>query len=103
MKKVIDGKLYNTDTAQEIASDSHGYASDFHYWAETLYRTQKGAWFLYGEGGALSQYSVSVGNNGSGGSDAFVPFTAGEALDWLEQHASADTALEHFGTEVEEA
>jgi hypothetical protein len=103
MKKVIDGKLYNTDTAQEIAEDHHGYTSDFHHWSETLYQTRKGSWFLYGEGGALSQYSVSVAGYSGGAGDAFIPFTAGEALNWLEQHASADVVLEHFGSKVEEA
>ena len=103
MKKVIDGKLYNTNTAQEIASDSHGYTSDFHHWSETLYQTRKGSWFLYGEGGALSQYSVSIGQNESGGGRQVIPFTDGEALRWLEQHASAAVALEHFGSKVEEA
>ena len=103
MKKVINGKLYNTHTTQEIASDRHGYPSDFHHWAETLYQTRKGAWFLYGEGGPLSHYSVSVGQNQSGSGRHIIPFTDCKALRWLEQHASADVALEHFGSKVEEA
>jgi hypothetical protein len=97
MKKVIDGKLYNTETAHEIASDSQ-HPSDFRYRAETLYQTRKGAWFLYGQ--SVIQFSQVLGGQSF---DAIIPLTAGKALDWLEQHASADIALAHFGTQVEEA
>lgn len=39
MKKVINGKMYNTETAKKL--DSNGTEqlsySDFNYWCETLY------------------------------------------------------------------
>ena len=85
MKQVIDGKLYNTETAQEIAEDHHDEPQG---WSETLYRTKKRTWFLLRD----AEYTITL-----------IPFTAGEALRWLERHASADTALEHFGATVEEA
>ena len=100
MKKVIDGKLYNTNTAQLV--HSYGRGSAWQEDKETLYRSQKGAWFLYGEGGPKSQYSEPE-PGGGWSTGTLIPFTAGEALRWLEQHASADTALEHFGAKVEEA
>ena len=88
-KEIIDGKLYNTDTSQEIAYDHKNHP---HGWSETLYRTKKGAWFFVRN----AEYTISL-----------IPLTAGEALRWLEQHASADqyihTTLEHFGSKVEEA
>jgi hypothetical protein len=99
MKKVIDGKLYNTNTAQLV--HSYGRGSAWQEDKETLYRSQKGAWFLYGEGGPKSQYSEPEPGGWSTGT--LIPFTDGEALRWLEQHASADVALEHFGSKVEEA
>ena len=64
MKKIINGKLYDTDTAKEMGT---GCAScsprDFHYYSETLYRKRTGEYFLYGEGGPASRYAERVDNN----------------------------------------
>ena len=32
MKKIINGKRYDTDTARELASDSYSNYTDFSYW-----------------------------------------------------------------------
>ena len=43
MKKIIDGKVYNTETADSIGSYWNGYdPRDFHYEELTLYKTKKG-------------------------------------------------------------
>lgn len=55
MKKVINGKVYNTETAEEVASYSFSNSNDFRYIREKLYRTKKGNWFLYGEGGPMTK------------------------------------------------
>ena len=48
MKKIINGKLYDTDTAKEVFAISCGNGpSDFHYYAEQLYRKRTGEYFLY--------------------------------------------------------
>ena len=54
MKEVrIDGKRYNINTAEFIASwDNDLPYMDFGYLKETLYRKRTGEFFLYGEGGA---------------------------------------------------
>ena len=55
MKKIINHKMYNTETAERLASSSNGYGyDDFRYMEEQLYRKKTGEFFLYGEGGALS-------------------------------------------------
>ena len=48
MKRVVDGKAYNTETAERIAVARETYEKGFREWiSETvLYRTPKGAWFL---------------------------------------------------------
>jgi hypothetical protein len=104
MKRIIDGKSYNTETAECIATwSNHHYPNDFHYCEESLYRTAKGAWFVAGEGGAMSKYSRPVGNNGRGGGEGLEPFTADEARRWLEEHNFVDELEEHFGSQIEEA
>ena len=65
MKKVIDGALYNTDTAQMMGDWDNGlYANDFGFCRERLYRTKSGKYFLHGEGGANSRYGEWHGNSG---------------------------------------
>ena len=85
MKKIINGKRFDTSTAKLIASWSNSYYSnDFKHCKEQLYRTKKGNFFLYGEGGPMSKYSVSVGNAYGGGSD-ITPISRDEARKWLEE------------------
>ena len=101
MKKVIEGKVYNTDTATKIASWDNGvYGNDFRACDETLYITKNGTYFVHGEGGALSRWSQPRGNGTSGGSGIEL-LTKADALRWCEDHdVDADTIAEHF--EVQE-
>ncbi len=103
MKKIIDGKRYDTTTAEKIAKWSNNYyPNDFNYMEETLYRTPKGAWFLHGEGGGLSRYAQSYGNSSGWGSDLRV-LTPAEARAWLERRDCPDELEEYFGGEIVDA
>lgn len=103
MKRVINGKIYNTSTATEVASFSNGfYGNDFRNMEETLYKTKKGAWFLAGEGGPMSKYSQPCGNMTGGGKGMEV-LTADEALEWLEEKEETAAIEEHFKGRIEEA
>jgi len=104
MKKVIDGKVYNTETAEEVHNwSNHYYRNDFGYCEETLYKTKKGNYFLYGEGGAMSKYSRPVGNNGQTGGDGITVMTKYEAVKWLENHDGDNVLIGLFSEEIEEA
>ncbi len=86
MKRVINGKLYNTKTATLLVSwDNRLGSNDFNNCSETLYRTENGNYFLEGDGGAMSRWSKSNGKTtwGSSGLEALTPQ---EALEWLEDH-----------------
>lgn len=91
MKKIIGGKSYNTETATKIgsASSRHCSYSDFNYWEESLYRTQKGAFFIAGEGGANTHYSRSCGQNSWCGGSGLRVIDATEAREWVEQHCNS--------------
>jgi len=85
MKRIIDGKRYDTDTAKEVANWSNGLGySDFSHCIEELYRTKNGNYFLHGEGGPKSSYAKSCGNNSWGGSCNIIAMTPAAALNWLE-------------------
>jgi hypothetical protein len=103
MRRTINGTVFETDKATEIASYWNNLScSDFRYVAETLYRTAKGAFFLHGEGGALSSYQQSSGDGWSGGS-RIKPMTEPEAFEWC-QDRNCQTAIDaHFGHLLVEA
>ena len=103
MKIYRDRKCYNTETAEEVASVSHGNYSDFHSYSEELYLTKKGVWFLYGQGGPMSKYAESVGNGSIAGGAGFAVLSSDEALEWLEENEEIDAIEEHFADEIEEA
>lgn len=98
MKKIINGKLYNTETATPIASNSsRGLSiSDFRYFHETLYQTKKGQFFLSGEGHAMSRWATSNGNSSCWG-EGIISLTNRDALHWCEQaNISTETIQEYF-------
>lgn len=98
MKKYINGKKYDTETAREVGNWSNNRSTrDFSYCDETLFRKKTGEYFLYGEGGPMSKYAVSAGQNSwSGGSD-IKPLTFEEARAWAEENLSGDEYEEIFG------
>jgi len=105
MKKIINGKRYDTKMAEQVASYWNGCStSDFNNVSEQLYHTKKGAWFLCGEGGALSPYAeLREGGNARCGGEDLIPMTPGEAKEWLELHNETDTIEKWFATEIEDA
>lgn len=84
MKKIIDGKIYDTDTAARLAFWCNDLPdNDFNSLDETLFRTKKGQHFLYGNGGALTWCSQRSGN-GSYGGKVIKLLSPSEALEWCE-------------------
>ena len=102
MKKTIEGKRYDTDTAECIAKVSKGNWNDFHHVSEQLYKTERGAWFIHGEGGPKTGYSESNGYSTSGGEAIFI-VTEEEAFEWLQKHDKNDEIDEHFADWITEA
>lgn len=103
MKKVIGGKVYNTETATLIGEWSYGYPNDFNYVSEGLYKTPKGAYFMAGEGGANTAYSRPCGQNCWTGSEDIVPMTRQEAFEWAQRYLEPKEFEEEFADLIEEA
>lgn len=103
MKKIINGKKYDTEKAEMIAEYWNGLGTDdFDNITEKLYRTKKGNWFLWGSGGAFTDYAVLHGNSTSGSSDIRA-LTAKEALDWCTKTDNVEAAEKYFSEEIEDA
>ena len=109
MKKIIDGVIYNESTSKMICCDEYGNAGDFSHCCETLYMTKKGNFFRVGEGGALSKYAESCGQNQTCGGEEFEPLTTEDAMEFVEKHGTSEDVdtltkiLEKKGVKLEEA
>jgi len=94
MKQIINGKQYDTDTAQIVATDRYWDGSnwDRNGRTTTLYRTRKGAFFLYHE------------TRWQGERDHLEPVSQAEAMRRFEQLPEKEMSYEQaFGIEPEEA
>jgi len=101
MKKIINGKKYDTETAKILGSAGYSYPGDFSYWQETLYRKKTGEFFVHGIGGPLSKYARSIGLNEWTGGEEIIPLSPKEAQKWAEENLEAEEFEKVFG-EVEE-
>lgn len=101
MKKIIDGKVYDTETAQQVGepwSPGDCGPSDFDFVMETLYRKRTGEYFLHGEGGARTKYAEACGASEWTGGERIMPLSYDEARDWAERHLDVDGYEAEFGT-----
>ena len=104
MKKIINGKSYNTETATLIGEYSTpGIGkSDFYYWEAGLYKTKKGNYFIAGEGHALSPFARCFAGSCGWGSD-IDPKTPVKALEWAEKYLEPEEFEFEFRDLIEEA
>jgi len=104
MKRIIDGRRYDTSTATLIASYHAPYdMGDFHWYEEALYRTRAGAWFVAGEGHAASKYAEHFGQNDRGPGEGLEPLAEADARRWLEEHEETEALERHFGGSIVDA
>jgi len=102
MKRIINKKTYNTETAILIVETDNGRGrSDFNGIEETLYQTKKGTFFLEYWGGAATGYSKSGGNWSSEGRGIKV-LSDDEAYEFLERHNQTDAIEKYFSDVIEE-
>lgn len=98
MKKIINNKQYNTETAKKCGEyEPNLYRSDFNWFCETLYQKKNGEFFLHGDGNANSRYRRSCGQNEWCGDEKIIPMTYQEAQEWAEKHLDGDEYEEIFG------
>lgn len=98
MNKIINNKKYDTKTAKMVGRYDNGEEyGDFLYVKEELYLKKTGEFFLYGFGGAMTEYRVKCGSNNWTGSSRIIPYTVDEAKEWAMEHMDADEYEEVFG------
>ena len=101
MKKIIKGKLYDTETAKQLGLDGGG--DGFKAWHEELYQKRTGEYFLYGQGGPMTKYAQALSDNSWSGGKKIIPLSLAAAREWAEAHLDADEYGEIFGMPSEDA
>ena len=82
MKKIIQGRIYDTNTAKQLAFKYIGEFGETHGYEERLYITKSKMYFIYGTGGPDSPYPKPT----------IKPLTEEHALAW-EKETSGDKVL----------
>lgn len=101
MKRIINGKRYDTATAIMVCDVSPRgfYGNDFRREDTGLYRTPKGSWFLAGEGGPLSRWATPVGLHGATCGIGIRAIDDETARELLERHGDPEDVEKYFATE----
>lgn len=103
MKKIISGKVYDTGTAKALGRWDNGLSdNDFHVVEEILYRKKTGEFFLYGWGGAATQYASPAGTNAWNSGERIMPVSFSEAREWAEEHLDGEAYEAIFGEVAED-
>lgn len=97
MKKVINGRRYNTEAAKLLGECWDGIPSSLDYRHEMLYVNTHGAYFLYGEGGPQTQYAEKSESGGWKSGEKIVPLTPETAREWAEENLTTDEYERAFG------
>lgn len=101
MKKIIDGKMYDTETAELLGAFTKNVGT-FNYVHEELYRTKNGRFFVFGSGGPLSRWAQADGSNSWSGGSGLQALSVDYAKQWAGRHMDPDEYELLFG-KVEEA
>lgn len=103
MKKIINGKVYDTSTAKKVGEYWNGGGwRDFGHYEEKLFRKQTGEFFLHGEGGPTTKYAVSCGQSGWESGEKIIPLSYSAAKKWAEDYLDADEYEAIFGEIAED-
>ena len=98
MKKIINGKGYDTDTATFIGEcDIGDPLNNLEYCTESLYVKRTGEFFIFGWGGPYSKYSKAISENRWAGGEAIIPLEYEEAKEWATQHLTPEKVEKFFG------
>ncbi len=103
MRKIINGRVYNTDTATLVCDVSpSGFSrGDFRYEDTNLYRSPKGQFFLAGTGGPLTRWAQAEGQNGMRGGSGIELVSDDVARAECERHGTNEDFVAAFGEPAE--
>ena len=95
MKKIIQNRVYDTETAELVVSYHDSTC------AERLYRKRTGEFFIHGRGNSDSDYAVWRGNSVTG-SEQIKPLTPKQAMAWAAKHLNRQQYDDIFGAAADD-
>lgn len=104
MKKIINYKKYDTETARVVGNWISGSKEEDNYRDETLYCKKNGEYFLDDKGGMCSDYHTAFWIDYDcehGDWEELIPFSKEDAQEWVMMHMDGDAYEAEFG-EVDE-
>lgn len=102
MKKIINGKKYDTETARMVGCFVWGKnKEDVNYSVEILFCKKTGEYFLYEEDNIIPEYYISGRKNLMSCGKTLTPYSWERAQKWAMENLDGDDYEEEFG-EVEE-
>ena len=104
MKKIINGKRYDTEKAKLIGNYRYSHQGDFNFVDEDLYITPRSkTYFLAGSGGPNTKYRSYSGDNSWGGGEKIQPLSKKDAFAWAQEYLESDEIEKHFSDIIEDA
>jgi hypothetical protein len=98
MKKIISGKMYNTETAEKLdVYEANCTCNDFNWFVERLYQKKTKEYFLNCQGGPLSLYSAPAFGGGWTSGEYIKPLTTEEAKEWAQRRLEGEEYEAIFG------
>ena len=96
-KKIINGRMYNTDTTEVLGSWDNGCPrGDFSFEEQTLHKKKTGEYFVYAYGGVQSNFGDCYGGHDCSG-EKFIPMSVEQAQQWSEEYLTVEKYVEIWG------
>lgn len=103
MRRIIDGRVFDTETAAQLCElPCSANPGDFAWHESALYRSPRGRFFIAGRGGPASLWAEPAQGGGSTGGDGIRIVDEDEARRWMEQAGCDEADFERAGLRVEE-
>lgn len=96
MRAIVNGKLYDTETANLIASHEHVEVGFLFFIRQQLYITRDGEYFLFGQPGGDSRYRYEEAPRKWVAGWRIDPISYDEAREWLKENLNADYRYERL-------
>lgn len=107
MKAIINGLRYDTDKAIRVGGCDNPHVesvTDFSYWSADLYMTPRShRYFIAGEGGPMTMFRTTTGQNSWSSGAKIIPMSKKEAFEWAETYLNSDIVEKHFGDLIQDA
>jgi hypothetical protein len=100
MKKIINNRKYDTDTATLVVEHVSG-SGEQRVW-EILYRKRSGEYFLEGSGGPFTRYAEQIEMNQWTGGHQLIPMSYEAARQWAADMLNVDEFERAFGEIAED-